>query len=237
LRNRATADHSAAVRGTVIVGPSPAGPTRTHCHSLRDRATNDDNADVRRWAIQAVVNGWADDPGTLSWLRCRATADDRADVRGTAMLALAGWADDLGALQWLHNRATFDDSADVRRCAIQAIVNGWADDPDALPWLRGRATTDDGAAGRGAAVQVVAAGWAEDPGNLQWLRERCACRILHPPWSGALQSLAQSWRLLAHVSSLRIAVGHCAMMPPHAAATGLPRHHQRVRAAAATAAH
>src|SRR2546429_5653437 len=43
--------------------------------------------------------------------------------------------------------------------------------------------------------------------------------------------------LLAHVSSLLIAVGHCAMMSPHAAATGLPRHYQRVRAAAAAAAH
>src|SRR5689334_21408175 len=49
-------------------------------------------------------------------------------------------------------------------------------------------------------------------------------------------ALVGAWPAVG-LSSLLIVVGDYAMMSPHAAATGLPRHHQRVRAAATAATH
>ncbi|MBG0568711.1 HEAT repeat domain-containing protein [Actinoplanes sp. NEAU-A11] len=44
---------------------------------------------MRQAAVRAIAAGWADDPGTLAWLRERATTDTDDDVRQTAAQAIA----------------------------------------------------------------------------------------------------------------------------------------------------
>ena len=161
---------------------------------LRERATTDDNGDVRWAAVQAIAGGFADDPGTLALLRERATTDDNGDVRRAAVQAIAaGWADDPGTLALLRERATTDDRGAVRQAAVQAIAAGWADDPGTLALLRERATTDDDNDVRQAAVQAIAAGWADDPGTLALLRERATTDDHWAVRQAAVQAIAAGW--------------------------------------------
>jgi len=63
----------------------------------------------------------------------------------------------------------------------------------------------------------------------------CACRILRPRWSEPLRPSSRSCYSLLFLSFLHIVADDYAMMPPYAAATGVPGHHQHVHAAAAAA--
>ncbi|WP_327009763.1 HEAT repeat domain-containing protein [Dactylosporangium sp. NBC_01737] len=161
--------------------------------TLRRNAT-DPNWATREAAVRAIAAGWADDPGTLPWLRDRATTDPGEAVRRTAVEAIAaGWADDPGTLPWLCDRATTDDHWAVRQAAVEAIAAGWADDPGTLPWLRDRATTDDHWAVRQAAVEAIAAGWADDPGTLPWLRDRATTDPGEAVRQAAVEAIAAGW--------------------------------------------
>jgi DNA-binding SARP family transcriptional activator len=62
-----------------ITGDHPDSVT-----SLRDRATSDADADVRRAAVQSLAARWGDDPATAELLRDRATNDPDESVRQAA---------------------------------------------------------------------------------------------------------------------------------------------------------
>ena len=111
---------------------------------LRERATTDQDEDVRRAAVQALAAGWRDDPATMPWLRECATTDQDEDVAGPRCRRWprAGAMTRPPCPVPLRERATTDQHAAVRRAAVQALAAGWRDDPATMPWLRERATTD-----------------------------------------------------------------------------------------------
>ncbi|MCY7340621.1 MAG: HEAT repeat domain-containing protein [Pseudonocardia sp.] len=60
---------------------------------MHDRATTDENRDVRQAAMQALAIGWPDEQ-TRTWLH-RATTDENWNVRQAAVRALVtGWPDE-----------------------------------------------------------------------------------------------------------------------------------------------
>ncbi|MGH3402390.1 MAG: HEAT repeat domain-containing protein [Streptosporangiaceae bacterium] len=63
--------------------------TRPRC-LLRDRATTDENWDVRRAAAEALAAGWAHDPATAEILHDRATTRQHEVIRRAAAQGLAG---------------------------------------------------------------------------------------------------------------------------------------------------
>ncbi|MDG4793531.1 HEAT repeat domain-containing protein [Micromonospora sp. WMMD1082] len=159
-----TAARTAADIRNALTNPDPS--------TLRHDAT-DPHWPTREAAVRAVAARFADNPGTLPWLRDRATTDDHATVRQAAMRAVAArFADNPGTLPWLRERATTDDDEDVRQAAMRAVAARFADNPGTLPWLRERATTDDDEDVRQAAMRAVAARFADNPGTLPWLRDR-----------------------------------------------------------------
>ena len=131
---------------------------------LKQRATSDEDGDVRRAAVQELARGWKEDPDTLPWLKQRATSDEDGDVRQAAVQELArGWKEDPDTLPILKQRATSDEHGAVRQTAVQELARRWKEDPDTLPWLKQRATSDEDWDVRQAAVQELARGWKEDP--------------------------------------------------------------------------
>ncbi|MEH2135162.1 NACHT domain-containing protein, partial [Nostoc sp.] len=56
---------------------------------LKERATQDDDSNVRYAAVQALAQNFKDDPDTKTWLKERATQDDDRDVRYAAVQELA----------------------------------------------------------------------------------------------------------------------------------------------------
>ncbi|WP_230968337.1 NACHT domain-containing protein, partial [Nostoc sp. WHI] len=124
---------------------------------LKERATKDDDNDVRRAAVQELANHFKDDPETKSFLKERATKDDDNDVRGAAVQELANhFKDDPETKSILIERATKDDDNDVRGAAVQELANHFKDDPETKSILIERATKDDHYYVRGAAVQELA---------------------------------------------------------------------------------
>ncbi|MCV3216389.1 HEAT repeat domain-containing protein [Plectonema radiosum NIES-515] len=78
---------------------------------LKDRAIADNDEDVRRAAVEALVSNFKDDPDTLPWLKDRAIADNNEDVRCAAVQALASnFKDDPDTLPWLKDRAIADNN-------------------------------------------------------------------------------------------------------------------------------
>jgi HEAT repeat protein len=66
---------------------------------------------VRQAAVQALAQGFKDDPDTLPWLKARAQSDENWAVRRAAVQALAqGFKDDPDTLPILKARAQSDDN-------------------------------------------------------------------------------------------------------------------------------
>ena len=73
-------------------------------------------------AVQALAQGWHDDPETLPIIKKRAVEDDDNDVRRAAVQALAqSWHDDPDILHILKDRAENDENEGVRKVAAQMI--------------------------------------------------------------------------------------------------------------------
>ncbi|MFH7031104.1 MAG: HEAT repeat domain-containing protein, partial [Heteroscytonema crispum UTEX LB 1556] len=88
----------------------------------KDRATADENEDVRRTAIEALASNFKEDPDTRTILKDRATADEDGVVRRRAIEALASnFKEDPDTRTILKDRATADEDGVVRRRAIEAL--------------------------------------------------------------------------------------------------------------------
>ncbi|MFF3897388.1 HEAT repeat domain-containing protein [Streptomyces sp. NPDC001812] len=161
---------------------------------LRHLATNSPNAYVRRSTLNALADGWADDPDTAAFLRDRATNDPEPNPRKTALYALPrSWAGDPDTAAFLRDRATNDPEPGPRSAALQVLARSWAGDPDTAAFLRDRATNDPEPGPRSAALQVLARSWADDPDTAAFLRDRATNDPEPNPRSAALQVLAQDW--------------------------------------------
>ena len=65
---------------------------------MKDWAVNDEVNYVRRVSIEAIAQGWHEDPGTLPLLKDRAVNDEDNYVRRVSVEAIAqGWHDDARA--------------------------------------------------------------------------------------------------------------------------------------------
>jgi len=149
---------------------------------------------IRRAAVQAIAQGWHDDPETLPLLKDRAVNDQDNAVRYAAVQAIAqGWHDDPETLPLLKDRAVNDQDNDVRYAAVQAIAQGWHDDPETLPLLKDRAVNDQNNAVRRAAVQAIAQGWHDDPETLPLLKDWVVNDQDNDVRYAAVQAIAQGW--------------------------------------------
>jgi len=63
---------------------------------------NDQHYTVRRASVEAIAQGWHDDPETLPLLKDRAVNDQHYTVRRASVKAIAqGWHDDPEIISWL----------------------------------------------------------------------------------------------------------------------------------------
>jgi hypothetical protein len=121
-------------------------------------------------AVQALAQGFKDDPDTLPILKDRAQSDDDGDVRRAAVQALAqGFKDDPDTLPILKTRAQSDENEFVRRAAVQALAQGFKDDPDTLPILKALTKEDKSEDVRKTAFSELDDGWLKTPGILVFL--------------------------------------------------------------------
>ncbi|MFN6562736.1 MAG: HEAT repeat domain-containing protein [Nostoc sp. ChiSLP01] len=140
---------------------------------LKQRATQDDNSDVRRAAVEELANNFKDDPETKSFLKQRATQDDNSDVRRAAVQELAKYfKDNPDTESFLKQRAIQDDDNDVRGAAVQELAKYFKDDPDTKSFLKKHATQDDSADVRYAAVEELANNFKDDPETKYILKQR-----------------------------------------------------------------
>jgi HEAT repeats len=103
---------------------------------LKQRATNDENSDVRQNAVRELARSWKDYADTLAILKQRACSDEGWVVRQTALQELVrGWKDDPDTLKILKERASSDKDGDVRQGAVQELLRGWNEDSDVTEWL------------------------------------------------------------------------------------------------------
>ncbi|MGH3903032.1 MAG: NACHT domain-containing protein, partial [Pseudonocardiaceae bacterium] len=87
---------------------------------LRTQAVISPHSIIRRVAMQALAEGWREDPDTLSLLQERVTTDAHQDVRRVAAQALAAdWCDDADTLPLLRECAIADPEQKVRAAAVQ----------------------------------------------------------------------------------------------------------------------
>ena len=121
-------------------------------HWLKDRATADNDGNVRRAAIEALASNFKDDPDTRTFLKDRATADNEWDVRGAAIEALAKYFRNQPELFEIYYNCAVNDSFEgshdsrfnpnPRRVALEIIIKQFPQHPQTLPLLRDRVEND-----------------------------------------------------------------------------------------------
>ncbi|MBW4573391.1 MAG: HEAT repeat domain-containing protein [Tolypothrix carrinoi HA7290-LM1] len=162
---------------------------------IKDRAIADNDSDVRRAAVEALVSNFKDDPDTLPLLKERAIADYEWYVRRAAVEALvSNFKDDPDTLPLLKERAIADYDGDVQRAAVQALASNFKDDPDTLPWLKERAIADNHGDVRRAAVQALASNFKDDPDTLPLLKERAIADNDGDVQYAAVKALASNFK-------------------------------------------
>lgn len=96
---------------------------------LRDRAENDPDEEVRKFAIQQVVKIGKNDPNTLPWLKTRLQLEKNAAVIYAAVqIMAAGWKDDIANLNWFKTYSQYSQNPVVRGAAAQALARNWRDE-------------------------------------------------------------------------------------------------------------
>ncbi|AVH61959.1 HEAT repeat domain-containing protein [Nostoc sp. 'Peltigera membranacea cyanobiont' N6] len=162
---------------------------------LKERATQDENSNVRGAAVKELVNNFKDDPDTKTWLKERATQDDNNYVRSIAVQELArNFKDDPDTKTILKERATQDDNNYVRGIAVQELANHFKDDLNTKSWLKERATQDDVNFVRYIAVFNLAKNFKDDPNTKSWLKERATQDDDNDVRRGAVQELARNFK-------------------------------------------
>jgi hypothetical protein len=151
------------------------------------------NSRIRIISLQALTNGWANDPTVLSMLRDRLN-DDAVDVRKEVVHALgAGWANGPTILSMLQDRLTNDTDAQVRIEAVRALATGRANGPTVLSMLQDRLTNDTDAQVRIEAVRALATRRVNGPTILSMLQDRLTNDTDAQVRIEAVRALATGW--------------------------------------------
>jgi energy-coupling factor transporter ATP-binding protein EcfA2 len=149
---------------------------------------------IRLASVQAIAQGWHDDPETLPLLKDKAVNDQDNAVRSASIQAIAqGWHDDPETLLLLKDKAVNDQDNAVRLASVQAIAQGWHDDPETLPLLKDKAVNDQDNAVRSASIQAIAQGWHDDPETLSLLKDKAVNDQNKYVRSASIQAIAQGW--------------------------------------------
>ncbi|WP_334986858.1 HEAT repeat domain-containing protein [Nostoc sp.] len=164
-------------------------------HWLKDRATADDDWDVRGAAIEALASNLPDDLDTRSFLKDRATADDDENVRRAAIEALASnFKDDPDTRSFIKDCATTDDDENVRRAAIEALASNFEDDPDTRSFIKDCATADIAWDVRYAAIEALASNFKDDPDTCSILKDRATADHDWDVQRAAIEALASNFK-------------------------------------------
>ncbi|MBD2505977.1 HEAT repeat domain-containing protein [Nostoc muscorum FACHB-395] len=162
---------------------------------LKERATQDDNYDVRCVAVEELAKNFKDDPDTKTWLKERANQDDNQIVRRAAVEELAkNFKYDPDTKTWLKERAIQDDYYFVRGEAVQELAKNFKDDPDTKTWLRERASQDDHQYVSRTVVQELAKNFKDDPDTKTWLKERATEDNSYFVRRTAIEELAKNFK-------------------------------------------
>jgi HEAT repeat protein len=98
---------------------------------LKERATQDDNWDVRGAAVEELAKNFKDDLDIKPILKQRATQDDDSDVRYAVVEELAkNFKDDPDTKTILKQRAIRDDDSDVRYAAVEELAKHFKYQPE-----------------------------------------------------------------------------------------------------------
>ncbi|MEH2276986.1 MAG: HEAT repeat domain-containing protein, partial [Nostoc sp.] len=151
---------------------------------LKDRATADNDEDVRGAAIEALASNFKDDPDTRSFLKDRATADNQWVVRRAAIEALASnFKDDPDTRSILKDRATADNHEDVRGAAIQALAKHFRNQSELFEIYYNCAVNDSFEGShdpwshpnpRRVALEIIIKQFPQHPQTLPLLRDKAA---------------------------------------------------------------
>ncbi|MBN3940406.1 HEAT repeat domain-containing protein [Nostoc sp. NMS9] len=164
-------------------------------HWLKDRATADNQGNVRGAVIEALASNFKDHPDTRSILKDRATADNQGNVRGVAIEALASnFKDHPDTCSFLKHRATADGEDDVRRIAIEALASNFKDDPNTRSFLKYRATADNQWVVRRAAIETLASNFKDHPDTHSILKHRATADGEDDVRRSAIKALASNFK-------------------------------------------
>ncbi len=163
-------------------------------HWLKDRATADNQWNVRYAGIEALASNFKDDPNTRLFLKDRATADNEKYVRRAAIRALASnFPDDPDTCSIIKDLATADNEGHVRGAAIEALASNFPNDPDTCSILKDRTTADNEEYVRGAAIQALASNFKDDPDTHSILKHRSTADESRNVRGAAIQALARNF--------------------------------------------
>ncbi|MGQ4648542.1 HEAT repeat domain-containing protein [Lyngbya aestuarii] len=111
----------------------------------------------------ALLQGWKNDPNTLSWIKEQIHNAEYNFMRQTAIWCLAeGWKDEMQTLSIVKNCILNDEDFHVKSGAIRALVKIWRDDPETLIWIKTSARKSPNYAVRYFALRELANHWKEN---------------------------------------------------------------------------
>ena len=114
---------------TIVIIASVWANESTTFYWLQERATKDEDEEVRYQTVVEMARGWHDEPTTLPLLQEIASKDDAPRVRSVAVQMLArGWHDAPITLPFLQEIATKNENGAVRLLAMVELARGWHDD-------------------------------------------------------------------------------------------------------------
>jgi HEAT repeat protein len=158
--------------------------------AIRGCASADPVAGVRRAAVDAMAQGWPEDPATGALLD-KLTTDEDPSVRRAAELARRNI--DHTAAPSARTDPT-EHLPDARRTALQPLADGRRTHLEAAAQLHRRAIDDPDSSIRMAAARALALGWRDDPRTLGWLGEIARGDHDHQVAEAAVQAIGAGWR-------------------------------------------
>lgn len=164
---------------------------------VREAAVSDPSASVRRQALEALVDGWPDEPRTWEFLSERVELETGMEPRLFALRALGaerGLPDDWGAEPVWEDLASALGDRWLGPVAVHALVARHPDDPATLSTLiELAAPTNVHNDTRAAAVDVLGTRWPYEPGIRALVTDRAVADPDHVVRHTALARAALSW--------------------------------------------
>ncbi|MBD2198492.1 MULTISPECIES: NACHT domain-containing protein [Calothrix] len=93
---------------------------------LKERATVNDNSQLRCTAIRELARNFQDDADIIGFLKERAIGDENCHVRSVSLQELAGnFSHDPDTIGFLQHRATVDEDVNVCRIALEELAQNF----------------------------------------------------------------------------------------------------------------